>query len=257
VTDATRVLRALRASQQRLSDLVGGLGDADLERATSDHGWSVAEVLSHLGSQSEIFATFIDAGVQGTEPPSNESFVPIWEAWNAKSPRDKAADALSADAAFLATVEALDEDQLAHFELHLFGMDADAATLLSMRLGEHALHSWDVEVLFDEGAVLAPDATELIVDRLGVLAGRVGQPEDTPRHIEILSSAPTRRFVLDTGAVSLEPGNAPEGAARLEISSEALVRLVYGRLDERHLGVPAPLASGVDLDSLRAIFPGV
>jgi uncharacterized protein (TIGR03083 family) len=257
VTDPTNVLRALRASQQRLKVLVESLDDADLERATSDHGWSVAEVLSHLGSQSEIFTLFVDAGLNGTEPPSNETFGPIWDAWNAKSPAAKSSDALAADATFLQHVERLDPEHLARFELSLFGMEVDATRLLGMRLGEHALHSWDVEVVFDEEAVLAPDATELLVDSLNTIASRVGKPEEEPQSVGVVTSSPERRFILDTGAVSLEPGDAGADSPRLELSAESLIRLVYGRLDDRHLGTPAPRATGIELDRLRAIFPGV
>jgi uncharacterized protein (TIGR03083 family) len=257
MTDPMQVLRALSSSQQRLGDLVNRLEPADLERATSDHGWTVAEVLGHLGSQSEIFTLFVDAGLNGKEPPSNEAFGPIWDAWNAKSPEAKASDALTADATFLERVGSLDTDHLTRFELNLFGMHVDATKLLGMRLGEHALHSWDVEVVFDDEAVLASDATELLVDGLGTLVSRVGKPEDEPRSISIVTSLPERRLVLDTGAVTLEPGEAADGSPRLELSSEALIRLVYGRLDDRHLGAPWPRATGVGLDSLRAIFPGV
>ncbi len=255
--DPTGALQALGSSQQRLKTLVESLEAADLERATSDHGWSVADVLGHLGSQAEIFSLFLDAGLNGTEPPSNDVFGPIWAAWDAKTPQAKASDSLRVDASFLERVRSLDEEQLARFELRMFGMDVDATRLLGMRLGEHALHGWDVEVTFDEGATLAPDATELLVDGLGTLASRVGVPESRSRLINIVTSSPVRRFILDTGAVSLEPGEIAAPAARLELSAEALIRLVYGRLDDRHVGVPAPSATNVELDELRAMFPGV
>jgi|SRR5579871_779962 len=257
MADPMKLLQVLSTSQQRLATLVTGLEPADLERATSDDGWTVAEVLGHLGSQAEIFTLFVDAGLSGGEPPSNEAFTPIWDAWNAKSPDAKAADSLAADATFLEHVGSLDADDLDRLELSLFGMRVDAARLLGMRLAEHALHSWDVEVVFDGDAVLAPDATELLVDGLDTLVSRVGKPEDQPRSISIVTSAPDRAFTLDTGAVSLEPGDGADGTPRLELSAEALVRLVYGRLDDRHLGTPPPKATGVGLDGLRAVFPGV
>jgi len=40
----------------------------------------------------------------------------------------------------------------------------------------------------------------------------------------------------------------------LRLPAEALVRLVYGRLDPAH--TPALEARGVDVDELRRIFPG-
>jgi uncharacterized protein (TIGR03083 family) len=257
MTDPMDVLAALTSSQQRLSALVKTLSPADIERLTSDEGWSVAEVLGHLGSQSEIFTLFVDAGLNGTKPPSNETFEPIWEAWNSRSPQAKASDALAAGAAFLEHVRSLDKEQLDRFELDLFGMHLDAAQLLAMRLSEYTLHTWDVEVVFDDEAVLPSEATELLIDRLGTLVPRVGKPDGEPQSIGIVTSSPERRFVLDTSAVSLVPGDAADGSPQLQLTSEALIRLVYGRLDERHLGVPAPQASSVDLDKLRKVFPGV
>jgi uncharacterized protein (TIGR03083 family) len=257
MTDSQKLLQALSASQQRLALLVKSLQATDLQRPTSDHGWNVAEVLSHLGSQSEIFTLFVEAGLNGTQPPSNDSFGPIWDAWNAKSPEAMAADSLAADAAFLEDMLSLDEEHLDRFELSIFGMEVDAARLLGMRLGEHSLHSWDVEVVFDEKALLAADATELLVDGLDLLVSRAGKPEDEPESVSIITSSPERRFVLDTGVVSLAPGEAAPDAPKVELSSEGLIRLVYGRLDDRHLGVPAPKVTSVELDRLRAIFPGV
>ena len=254
--DPTTVLRALRGSQLRLAALVGELADDDLERPSYDDGWSVADVLSHLGSQAAIFMTFIDAGLEGTLPPSNESFGPIWDTWNAKSPVAKSADSLAADAAFLERLEALGEDTLARFELTLFGMEVDAARLLGMRLGEHALHTWDVAVAFDDAALLAPDATELLIDALGAVVARAAQPHEGGPLVGVVTSSPEHHLVLDTTVPSLQPGAAAEGSAELELSAEALVRLVYGRLDDRHLGSPAPRTTGVELDRLRAIFPG-
>ncbi len=255
--DPIHVLRTLRASQKKLAILVNRFGGAELERPSYDEGWTIADVLGHLGSQAEIFSLFIDAGIEGTEPPSTESFGPIWDAWNAKSAEAKAADSLAADSYLLERFEAMSADQLAQFELNLFGMVVDAERLLSMRLGEHALHSWDVAVVFDRDAVLDADATELLVDGLGALVSRTGQPESEPQSVSVVASSPARRFVLDTSAVSLEFGEAAAGSPQLELSSEALIRLVYGRLDDRHLGVLAPKSSGTELARLRTIFPGV
>ncbi len=143
VPDPIGLLGALRASQKRLAALVGDLGESELERPSYDDAWNVADVLSHLGSQAEIFGLFVDAGLEGREPPK-EAFGPIWGAWNAKAPAAQAADSLAADAAFLERFEAIDTERLARFELSFFGMEIDDAGMLGMGLGEHALHIWDV-----------------------------------------------------------------------------------------------------------------
>lgn len=51
-----------------------------------------------------------------------------------------------------------------------------------------------------------------------------------------------------------EVGDSPS-AATLRLPAEALIRLVYGRLDAHHTP-PAVAADGVDLDTLRGVFPG-
>ena len=43
-----------------------------------------------------------------------------------------------------------------------------------MRLGEHAVHSWDAVVALDPAASLAPDAVELMVDSMDPVVARVG-----------------------------------------------------------------------------------
>ena len=70
-------------------------------------------MLSHLGSQAEIFGLFPGAGITGQELPGPETFGPIWDSWNARNPQAQATDALQADAATLERLESLDADQRA------------------------------------------------------------------------------------------------------------------------------------------------
>ena len=107
VTDATPWVRAVRASHDRLAGIVAGL-DGDALRAQSyDAEWSIADVLSHLGSGAEIFSLYVDAGVDGGEPPSPEDFKPVWDTWNARSPEDQAARSVEANEALVARIESL------------------------------------------------------------------------------------------------------------------------------------------------------
>jgi len=92
---------ALRHSHDRLQALVEPLGQDQLEQRSYASEWSIAQVLSHLGSQAEIFGLFLAAGLAGQDPPGREEFMPIWDSWNAKDPQAQASDALRAD---LATV---------------------------------------------------------------------------------------------------------------------------------------------------------
>jgi uncharacterized protein (TIGR03083 family) len=246
---------ALRHSHDRLQALAGPLDAAQLEQPSYASEWSIAQVLSHLGSQAEIFGLFLAAGLTGQEPPGREEFVPIWEVWNAKRPQAQASDALRADQATLEQFESLDDEQRAQLRLQMFGMDLDVTGLASMRLSEHAVHTWDVAVALDPAATIEPDAVALLVDMLSQFAGRSAKPDAQPRRVRVVTTDPDRSFVLETGtAVTLTESEGDEGLPELRLPAEALLRLLYGRLDDAH--TPPVEAEGVDLDELRALFPG-
>jgi uncharacterized protein (TIGR03083 family) len=246
---------ALRHSHDRLQAIAGPLDAAQLRRQSYASEWSIAQVLSHLGSQAEIFSLFLDAGLRGEDPPGQDVFPPIWERWNAKSPQAQAADALAADEAVTARFESLDAGQLEQLRLKLFGLDLDAAGFARMRLGEHAVHTWDIAVALDPAATVAPDAVSLLVDTLGQLTARVGKPGGPQRRVRVSTTSPVRHYVLDIGeTVTLVPANRDGVRPELALPAEALLRLVYGRLDPAH--TPPVETTNVDLDELRQIFPG-
>jgi uncharacterized protein (TIGR03083 family) len=247
---------ALRHSHDHLQTLAEPLDLGQLQQRSYCSEWSIAQVLSHLGSQAEIWSLFLDAGLTGQEPPGQDKFGPIWAAWNAKDAQAQAADGLRADEATLERFESLDADQRARLRLRVFGMDADVTGLARMRLGEHAIHGWDIAVALDPSATVAPDAVSLLIDTLGQLAGWAGKPDGRQRTLRIWTSDPERHFVLRTGTdVTLTAADGDDGPPDLRLPAEAFIRLVYGRLDPAH--TPPAENGGVDLDELRQLFPGI
>src|SRR5207253_1644462 len=85
-----------RHSHDRLRASVEPLGPDQLTQRSYPSEWTIAQVLSHLGSQAEIFGLMLEAGLAGREPPGREEFPPIWDKWNAKDPQAQAADVLVA-----------------------------------------------------------------------------------------------------------------------------------------------------------------
>jgi hypothetical protein len=126
---------------------------------------------------------------------------------------------------------------------------------VAARLNEHALHTWDIEVMFEPSAPVGPDATALIIDNIAMIVGFTGKPTGAERVLRVRTTEPGRDFVLAVGKerMSLEPGTGVR-APDLELPAEAFIRLVYGRLDPDH--TPAGHGSA-DLDELRRMFPGV
>ena len=248
-------ISALRHSHDRLRASVELLGPDQLTQRSYPSEWTIAQVLSHLGSQAEIFGLMLEAGLAGQEPPGREEFPPVWDRWNAKDPQAQASDALRADQATLERLESMDAGERERLHLKLFGMDIDAADFARMRVSEHAVHTWDVVVALDPAATVAPDAVALLVDTLDQLAGRSGKPDGKRRTVRVSTTDPERQLTLETGeAVTLTPSDGGAAPAQLRLPAEAFVRLIYGRMDAAH--TPRAEIAGVELDELRQIFRG-
>jgi uncharacterized protein (TIGR03083 family) len=249
-------LTALRASQRHLDGLVAGL-DAETVAGPSYHSWTIAQVLSHLGSGAAIFELRLAAGRDGGEAPGQAECEPIWAEWDAKAPDVVGRDCLAACDAFVASVDALTDEQSQAFRVSMFGMDVDLAGLLGMRLNEHAVHTWDIEVALDPTATVLADALPSLLDAIPGTAGWSGKPtEGEPYVVSVTTSDPAGTYAIRVGdRVSLEVGRPDDADTQVDLPAEALVRLVYGRLDPGH--TPVARESGPHgLAVLRQVFQG-
>ena len=245
---------ALHASHDRLVGLVSGLDEAAITAPSYDSEWNIGQVLSHLGSQAEIFDLFVDAVQAGEPVPGGDVFPPIWDRWNAKSPVEWRDDFVAADTAALARIEALDPET---FRIAMFGMDLDLAGFVRMRLSEHAIHTWDVAVALDPTAQVSPDAVALLIEGIGMTAARAGKPSTTPYRVRVGTTDPSRDLVVSVGeSVSIdaaEPDDSYDGS--VDLPGEAFLRLVTGRLDTDQ--APVWTESGArGIADLRTTFPG-
>ena len=263
-------ISTLRESHDRLDGLVRSLTPEQVRAQSYDTDWSVAQVLSHLGSGAEIALMALPGALGEAEPVSRDAFPAVWDEWNAKNPDEQAADGLASDEKHVHRLEALTDEQLASISLDFFGlMTLDAVGVVRMRLGEHAVHTWDVEVVGDPAATVQHDAVELLIDNVPLfLAPRLGKPLAEPFSVRITTTDPARDYLLTSGeSVTVTdwpgeagapgaPGAAGAGdAAHVSMPAEALLRLAYGRLDPEH--TPSSVSGDADaLNKLRAIFPG-
>src|SRR5262249_62031915 len=91
-----------------------------------------------------------------------------------------------------------------------------AAGLVRMRLSEHAVHTWDVAVSLDPAAEVAPDAVELLMVQLPLLAGWTGKADGGPFRLRLRGTEPEADFVLEVAdkvTLGALPGAGPAGAA--------------------------------------------
>src|SRR4051794_41870797 len=89
-TLADETIGADHRTFERLARLVGTLTDDQLTQPSGASEWTVAQVLSHLGSGAEITLDTLRAAQAGVDraPDANAAG---WGRWNAKSPRGQAA----------------------------------------------------------------------------------------------------------------------------------------------------------------------
>jgi uncharacterized protein (TIGR03083 family) len=259
---------ALRQSHERLLGLVGPLTPEQLAGQSYASEWSIAQVLSHLGSGAEIAMMNLPVALGQSEPVGREAYQPVWDRWNAMTADQQAAAGIMTDAQYVQALAQLTDEELESISFDFFGMmTLDAAGLVRMRLGEHALHTWDVAVALDPAATVSPAAVELLLDNVPqFLAPRLGKAQDPVFKARIKTTDPERDYLLiaadpvtmgdwPVGGEGGEQTGEGDNAAEATMPAEALLRLAYGRMDAAH--TPASVvAKPADLEKLRAIFPG-
>jgi uncharacterized protein (TIGR03083 family) len=246
-------LEALRSSIEHLRSLAALLDPADYARPAYPREWTIADTFSHIGSGAVIAERTVDDTVAGNDrdPAFNQS---VWDEWNAKAPDAQVADALVADAALLERLDSTTESQRAEFRFSLGPFDLDFEGFLGLRLSEHVLHTWDVEVVLDPTATLASDAANLIIDGLHRVVRFAGKATGEQRTLTVRTLDPVRDLALifEPESITLVDA-AHEGAVDLEVPAETFARLIYGRLDAEH--TPSAV-DDEELDELRRAFPG-
>ncbi|MCU1449975.1 MAG: hypothetical protein JWP02_2145 [Acidimicrobiales bacterium] len=248
----TDELAVLEVSVARLRDLMEPLGPEERRASAYPTEWTVADVLSHLGSGAVLSSLRLDVAFRGGEVDSQ----PVWDEWNAKDPDSKVADALEADQALDERLAGLTEGERGRVSVEFGPLKFDYDGFVRLRINEHVLHSWDVAVAFDPGATLLADGVPAVLEAVPMIATFSGKATGSTSELRVRTTGPDRRFVVRLGAdgVALEPDDAA-APPDVTLPAEAFIRLVYGRLDPDH--TPAFEGDEADLAELRRAFPGI
>jgi uncharacterized protein (TIGR03083 family) len=262
MTEASLVIAALRSAHDDLAVRNADFDADDLARISGSREWTVAQVLSHLGSGSVItLATLEHTAGNGTEPVPDFNRQ-VWARWDAMAPDEQASEFVTADAALVEWFESVpdhDADSL-RISLPWLPVPLTLAQMARMRLNEVALHSWDVRVAFDGDAVVAPDATRALLHGEPSLIGRIGRTDvldGAEVVVDVTTTDPHSTFALVLGEkVEVDHEREPSSENSLALPAESWLRLVAGRLapEDRPSGVVS--AGPIDLDVLRKVFPG-
>ncbi len=250
-----RVIAAIRHQHDTLVALVPNLDDDALTGPSGASEWTIAQVLSHLGSGAEISRKPVAraAGLDVVEE-DNQS---VWARWDGSTPTEQAAGFVEHDTEYVETVEGLSDEQKASLTIDLGFLPEPVPLLvaLGMRLNEVANHVWDVRVGLDPRAEVDEEASavllELFQGPLAFLLGFSGKADQLDGEARV--AVPGGGVVI-ADAVSVV-ASLPDPTATLTGPQGAVVRLLSGRLTPEHSdGVS--VEGDVSLDDLRAVFPG-
>ncbi|MEW1685492.1 maleylpyruvate isomerase family mycothiol-dependent enzyme [Streptomyces sp. NPDC093594] len=258
--DTEHWLNALRVSSERLHRVVDSLSEAELARPSFSRDWSIAQVLSHLGSAAEICTMLVQRGVaEDMRAPVREEILPIWERWDALPPSEQRAAWKDADMRHLALVDSLGSDRQGAIEIPYFAGPLGTAAYAGYRLSEQSVHAWDIVVALDPASVIPADEVGLLWERIDLVASRFRDGDTLgrlgPAQVALQLTDRDRPQLLDLGAeLHIYPTEPAEPVAVLTGTTEAVLRLVYGRYRP---GADALETEGrVGIEDLRALFPG-
>lgn len=261
VEAARSVIAALRSVHDGLVSLVGGLDETGLARTSGSSQWDVAQVLSHLGSGAQIGLAALEASVNGEPAPDMAFNQLVWDTWNARDNAAKRANFVPADTALVERYESFDDEALANQQIRLGFLPhpIDIATAGAFRLGEAALHAWDVAVAFDDAATVPAAAVPIVLGNLGHLIGRTAKADTLPEGATIgvtLTDTGQKHTLVIGPETSLTEGVPASADSHLSLPSEAFVRLVYGRLTDGRTPASVTVTGKCTLADLRRVFPG-
>jgi uncharacterized protein (TIGR03083 family) len=255
-----RTIAGLRTNHDLLAGLVPGLSEDQLGGGSGASEWSVAQVLSHLGSGAEIALAVVEAAVSGLDARGENFNQQVWDRWNAKSASEQASGFVESNEQLVIALESLSTEQRETLPINMgfLPFPLSVASFAGMRLNEATQHSWDVRVALDASADLPSEEAQLVAEHLsgdlGFLLGFLGKPEAlaTPTTVEIQGSG--FGLVVDDGVRLAE--NVADATATFVGPLESAIRLVAGRLSAPHVPTRVTVTGNVSLDDLRRVFPG-
>lgn len=251
-----RIITSLRTNHDTLVALLPNLTDDQLSGPSGATEWSIAQVLSHLGSGAEIF--YKPVGRAAGAPVTEEDNQSVWARWDAASPVDQAAGFVEHDGRFVDLLESLTPEQRSTLtvDLGFLPEPVPIVVALGMRLNEVAAHAWDVRVGLDPSAGIEPASAELLVELLaGPLAFLLGFSAKAEQLAEPARVAIPGGGIVVTDQVAVTTELA-DPTATFEGEQEAAVRMITGRLRPEVTPDGVAVTGNVTLDDLRKVFPG-
>lgn len=242
-------IELIEAETGRIKAYLRGTGSDQWDLDSPCEGWTVGDVIGHLGWAAEFFSDAISQGRSGitsapeglpeigTMPPTE---LPDFIARMAKEYNQSAgsdlADAFASSVDRLGGIFSSMEDDDWSKECFGLRMLQPASAYVAIRISEVVIHYWDIRYPSNPNAPLSPDCVPVVLERLPVWLNSLGLADFKP------SQSPARYRVKTTGAADFQQdvviGNgdnrieAAQGdpTATFTCDADVLALLVWGRL---------------------------
>jgi uncharacterized protein (TIGR03083 family) len=243
------IATAARREAAALASHARALDGAGWDAPTWCVGWSVREVVAHLAEGMDRFGQQVRGALAGQPVEFSMAERDARRAQVKALPDDALVARLEDNtAAFFAPVESLAADVLLRPIVPMAAGLTPVFGVAQLRLFELAVHRWDVRVPTDPAAQVDAEAVALLMD--WVLAGAHRQAKrdllaglQGAVRCETTGPAGGPVTIAASGeAVQVARGGAGPADATLHLSSEALLRWLWGRL---------PLATALEQGSVR------
>lgn len=257
---ADRTIDALSDEHETLAAAVRDLTNDQLTATSGAAEWTVAQVLSHLGSGAEITIAGLQAALGERTAPDDDFNPSVWHRWNAMSPVQQRAGFLEHDAVLVAAFTALDQQQRDTLQLRVGFAPAPLtiASFAGMRLHEAAQHGWDVRAARDSAAGLRADSArvlaELFSHDIAFLLGFIAKPHSATEAVRLDIADSGYGLSITDQVTLMSPVTDP--TATFSGPLEAAIRLLAGRLDPNHTPSDLKITGNTTLEYLRTVFPG-
>ncbi|MEV6897053.1 maleylpyruvate isomerase N-terminal domain-containing protein [Amycolatopsis sp. NPDC051372] len=212
-------------------------------------GWSVGQVLSHLGSAAEICTTLVRRGAEGDlTPPTGDDAKPVWAKWDAMAGPEQRESWFEADRTHRDLLATVGES----ITIPYFAGPLSLSEYAGYRLSEQALHGWDIEVVLDREATVRE--SELLWQRIDLIVSRFHDADARKRLAPRTVTVADGRLEITESELHFTGTKAENrGEAQLTGGREAVLRLFYGRNRPED---DLQTAGDTTLDDLRQLFSG-
>ena len=242
-------IELIAAETARLKEYLLGTGPEDWRLDSPCQGWTVGDVIGHLGWAAEFFADAVSQGRSGITtapeglpevgsiPPSElPGFIARMAKEYCLSADSELVDAFSSSVDRLGGLFSdLDEEDWSK-ECWGFRGVRPAEAYVTTRISEVVIHSWDIRSPSDPKASLSPDCVAAVLERLPLWLNELGLAEFRPSEplaryrFRTTGAADFQRDVVTGDQENRVEEAQGEPTATITCDADVLALLVWGRL---------------------------